>query len=84
MRVELVDEAPEHVLPILNGYRDCLLGRAPPSRLWALLAAVPDSNGRAGGVGGGSLDVRGERAAAALRPTAATLKAAAAGAGARR
>jgi hypothetical protein len=89
LRIELVDEAPEHVGPILNGYRAVARGEAPSSALWALLGRVPDGNGRPGGVGGGSLDVKAERAAASLRPTAATLKAgggggaaAAAGAGA--
>ncbi|KIY94199.1 hypothetical protein MNEG_13765, partial [Monoraphidium neglectum] len=80
LRIELVDESPEHVAQLLNGYRDVALGRAPAGRLWSLLASLPDGNGRAGGVGGGSLDVRGERAAAELRPTAATVKAGAAAA----
>jgi hypothetical protein len=81
IRIELVDEAPDHVAGILNGYRAVAHGDAPPSQLWAQLGDVPDGNGRPGGVSGGSLDVRGERTAASLRPTAATLKAAGAGAG---
>jgi hypothetical protein len=81
LRVELVDESPDYVAPILDGYREVLAGRSPPGRLWSLLASVPDGNGRPGGVGGGSLDVKGERDAGGMRPTAATLKAAAAGGG---
>ncbi len=81
LRIELVDESPEDVTRLLTGYRDIIRGDAQPSRLWGVLNKVKDSNGRAGGVGGGSLDVRGERAAGTLRPTAATLKAAAAGGG---
>lgn len=54
---------------------------------WALLAALPDANGRAHGAGLGSLEVRGERGVGEMKATAAALKerqrrAAAAGAGA--
>jgi hypothetical protein len=77
LRVEFVDEKPEHVAPVLEGYRAAATGALAPSKLWQVLARVPDGNGRLGGVGGGSLDVRGERAAGDLRPTAAALKEAA-------
>lgn len=81
LRIELVDEPPEHVAPILEGYRAVAAGKLAPGKLWQLLGKLPDSNGRAGGVGGGSLDVKGERAAGSLRPTAATVKAGAAAGG---
>ena len=35
---------------------------------------MPDANGRAHGVGVGSLDVRAECSAASMKPTAATLR----------
>ncbi len=76
LRVELVDEPPSVVAPLLEAYRDALLGGRPPSELWAWLGGLPDANGRVGGVGSGSLAVRerGERPRAALKPTAAALR----------
>jgi hypothetical protein len=74
-RIELVDESPGDVEKVLNGYKEALSGTLPPGRLFSLLSSLPNGHGRAGGVSGGSLDVKSERAAATLRPTAATLRA---------
>ncbi|CAG9462136.1 unnamed protein product [Pedinophyceae sp. YPF-701] len=76
-RVELVDEAPDAVAPILDGYRAVLEGRRSEEELMAALSRLQDRNGRAQGVGEGSLAVRAERDRATLNPTAATKRAAA-------
>lgn len=43
-------------------------------QLWAWLQALPDANGRAHGVGPGSLEVRSERGVQGMKPTAAALR----------
>ncbi|KAG2496534.1 hypothetical protein HYH03_005358 [Edaphochlamys debaryana] len=74
VRVELVDEAPEAVAPLLEGYRDVILGRRGPGDLWRYLSTLPDANGNAHGVDAGSLAPAQERARGAMKPTAAALK----------
>ena len=82
LRVELVDEPPEHVAPLLEGYweavQDARRGRRRPrpaaDPLWRFLVALPDANGRAHGVGRGSLEPRAERSTAGMKPTAASLR----------
>jgi ABC-type nitrate/sulfonate/bicarbonate transport system substrate-binding protein len=66
-RVELVDEAPEVVQELLEGYRAALEGSRKPREVWELLKGVTAGQG---GVGPGSLEVKAERAASSLRPTA--------------
>jgi hypothetical protein len=81
-RVELVDEPAEYVAPLLEGYRQALEACTAPGRgwreqrdrHWAWMQEMPDANGRAHGVGVGSLDVRAECSAASMKPTAATLR----------
>ena len=75
-QIELVDEPAEFVAPLLEAYRDALLGARPPSELWSWLGTLPDANGRIGGVGAGSLAVRPSRAngGSHLKQTAAALK----------
>lgn len=50
--------------------RDVLDGSRSPSDLWRWMGALPDANGHAHGVAAGSLEVKAERAASTLRPTA--------------
>lgn len=66
-RVELVDEPAEDVKRIVRGYRNVLDGNMRPKELWGLLEDVRDSNGRAGGVGYGSLRNGVERRAGELK-----------------
>jgi collagenase-like PrtC family protease len=54
-RIELVDESPEDVGLIVEGYLDVLDGATKPSAVWESLEHVRDSNGRKGGVSFGSL-----------------------------
>lgn len=49
LRVELVDEGPEHVAPLLEGYRAVLKVQSSPGELMQYLQTVPDANGRAHG-----------------------------------
>ncbi|KAG2432764.1 hypothetical protein HYH02_012897 [Chlamydomonas schloesseri] len=74
LRLELVDESPEAVAPLLEGYRDVVLGRRGPGDLWRWLATLPDANGAAHGVDAGSLQPAKERAKGGMKPTAAALK----------
>eukprot|EP00775_Hariotina_reticulata_P002853 gene2853-3146_t len=67
LRVELVDEAPEVVQELLEGYRAVLDGSRRPGEVWQWLKGVTAGHG---GVGAGSLEVKAERAAASLRPSA--------------
>jgi putative protease len=73
-RVELVDQPPEAVVPLLEGYRAALAGAGGvhERELWAWMQGLPDANGRAQGVGLGSLEVRPERGAAGMKRTAAS------------
>ncbi len=65
LRVELVAEPPELVGPLLQGYQSLLSGTRSATELWRWLGGACT-----GGVSEGSLAVRGERAAAELRPSA--------------
>jgi collagenase-like PrtC family protease len=62
-RIELVDESPEDVELIVDGYLDVLDGAMRPNELWEVLEHVCDSNGRKGGVSFGSLRNTAERRA---------------------
>ncbi|KAL4437803.1 hypothetical protein ABPG77_005715 [Micractinium sp. CCAP 211/92] len=82
-RVELVDEPADYVGPLLEGYRRALVaatdpaaaaGRQQAQELWRWMQGLPDANGRSHGVGLGSLEVTAERSAAAMKPTAASLR----------
>jgi hypothetical protein len=70
----MVDEPAEFVGPILEGYRDVLLGSRPPSDLWNWLGNLPDANGRVGGVSLGSLASSKDKSQGKLKVTAAALK----------
>ncbi|GLC64650.1 Peptidase U32 [Pleodorina starrii] len=74
VRIELVDEQPQYVAPLLEGYRDVILGRRGPGDLWRWLGTLPDANGAVHGVDAGSLQVHKERSRGAMKPTAAALK----------
>ncbi|GIL91501.1 hypothetical protein Vretimale_18788 [Volvox reticuliferus] len=74
IRIELVDEQPQYVAPLLEGYRDVILGRRGPGDLWRWLATLPDANGAVHGVDAGSLQVQKERSRGGMKPTAAVLK----------
>ena len=79
-RVELVDEPAEAVGPLLEGYRQALQaactggGSQQAQAMWQWMQGLPDANGRAHGVGLGSLEVRAERGSAGMKPTAASLR----------
>lgn len=83
--MELVDEPPHVVAPLLEGYRQALeaapnrgsgwgASQASARRLWDWMQALPDANGRAHGVALGSLEVRAEQSAERMKPTAASLR----------
>ncbi|GIL60544.1 hypothetical protein Vafri_15096 [Volvox africanus] len=74
VRIELVDEQPEYVAPLLEGYRDVMLGRRGPGDLWRWLGTLPDANGAVHGVDTGSMQVQKERSRGGMKPTAAALK----------
>lgn len=65
LRVELVNEPADFVGPLLETYRRVLQGRQRPREAWRWL-----QDSCAGGVSSGSLEVKGERAVASLRPSA--------------
>jgi hypothetical protein len=65
MRVELVNEPAEQVAPLLETYHQALQGSLKQRAAWQWL-----QDNCAGGVSGGSLEVKGERAASSLRPSA--------------
>lgn len=81
-----MDEPAHVVAPLLEGYRQALeaaaagggggWGASQPSarRLWDWMQGLPDANGRAHGVGLGSLEVRAEQSAERMKPTAASLR----------
>ncbi|KAK9904967.1 hypothetical protein WJX75_006604 [Coccomyxa subellipsoidea] len=69
-RVELVDEPAEQVEPILEAYRDVLLGQRSPGSAWKWLGTLPARFGAVEGLTTGSLEVKGERTAASLKPVA--------------
>lgn len=74
LRIELVDEPAQFVGPILEGYRNTILGSTPPSELWSWLGTLPDANGRAHGVTPGSLESGRERGRSQLKLTATQAK----------
>lgn len=66
IRLELVDENEENVKKIVKGYLAVLNNTKKPSECFEMLKSVRDSNGRAGGVGYGSLRNTSERRAGEL------------------
>ncbi len=71
-RIELVDEPAEQVRPLLEAYRDAMSGQRPPGEVWRWLGTLATRWGSVQGVTAGSLEVRTERSAAGLKPTAAS------------
>lgn len=69
-RVELVDEPAEQVEPILEAYRDVLSGQRSPGSAWKWLGTLPARFGAVEGLTTGSLEVKGERTTASLKPVA--------------
>jgi collagenase-like PrtC family protease len=97
-RIELVDQSPKMVAPLLEGYKTALEDalnkiqntsasdseqqRVESSRreLWTWMdEKLTDANGRAQGVGTGSLQPRSERGVSTMKQTAAAKRAAASG-----
>ena len=70
-RVELVDEPAEQVRPVLEAYRDVMSGKRSPGAVWRWLGSLASRWGAVEGVTAGSLEVKTERPAAVLKPTAA-------------
>jgi len=54
-RIELVDEVGEDAVRIVSSYLDFLSNENHANDVWNVLGEIPDSNGRNGGVGAGSL-----------------------------
>lgn len=80
-----MDEPAEVVAPLLEGYRAALQAAAAGGGAGAgaaqaqqfmrwMQGSLPDANGRTHGVGLGSLEVRAEREARLMKPTAASLR----------
>ncbi|EJK45233.1 hypothetical protein THAOC_36161 [Thalassiosira oceanica] len=65
-RIELVDERGDDAVGVVSSYLAFLAGERQASDVWRALDAVPDSNGRAGGVGVGSLRNASERRSGSL------------------
>lgn len=65
LRIELVNEPADFVRPLLETYLRVLQGRQKPREAWRWLQDSCE-----GGVSSGSLEVKGERAATSLRPSA--------------
>ena len=84
-RIELVDQKPSVVAPLLEGYKNAIehalqhaprdVGLAQNKALWAWMdTELTDANGRAHGVGMGSLQPRVEREKKVMKMTAAAKK----------
>jgi collagenase-like PrtC family protease len=73
-RIELVDQSPELVPGILEGYRRALTSGSYKyyKRFSEWLQTVPDANGRAQGFSSGSLEPRQERDKSSMKPTASS------------
>ena len=70
-RVDLVDEPAETVSPLLEAYKDCLLGLKRGRDVVRLVGSFPDANGRSHGAGRGSFEVKKEVDRASMKQTAA-------------
>jgi collagenase-like PrtC family protease len=81
LRVELLDDPPHEVAPLLEAYRRLAEGRDAPKAVLAWLETRGDANGAKQGVTHGSLETRPERARADMKQTAAAGRNAAAGKG---
>ena len=66
LRVELVDESGKDAVKIISSYLRFLDGDIYADDLWDVLEEIPDSNGRLGGVGVGSLRNDRERKSGSL------------------
>ena len=66
LRIELVDESGEDAVKIISSYLRFLDGDIYADDLWDILEEIPDSNGRLGGVGVGSLRNDRERKSGSL------------------
>ena len=75
-RVELVDEPAEIVSPLLEAYKDCLLGLKKGRDVVELVGSFPDANGRSHGAGRGSFEVKKEIDRTSMKSTAAARNAA--------
>ena len=71
LRVELLDDAPEQVAPLLAAYKALVDGSDTPASVMAWLEQRSDARGVRLGVTRGSLEVKSERSRAAMKPTAA-------------
>ncbi len=67
-----MDEPAEQVAPLLEAYRDVMSGKKPLGEVWRWLGTLATRWGAVEGVTAGSLEVKSERSAAALKPTAAS------------
>ena len=66
LRIELVDENGDNAAKIVSSYLQFLREEIHADDVWDLLETIPDSNGRLGGVGEGSLRNDVERKSGAL------------------
>ena len=66
-----MDEPAEQVAPLLEAYRDAMSGQRSPRDVWRWLGGLATRWGAVEGITAGSLEVRIERSAAVLKPTAA-------------
>ena len=66
LRIELVDETGDDATKILSSYLQFLRKEIHADCVWDTLETIPDSNGRLGGVGEGSLRNDVERKSGAL------------------
>jgi len=66
LRVEMVDESGMDAVKIISSYLRFLDGDIYADDLWDVLEEIPDSNGRLGGVGVGSLRNDRERKSGSL------------------
>ena len=66
-----MDEPAEQVAPLLEAYRDAMSGQRSPGDVWRWMGRLATRWGAVEGVTAGSLEVRVERSAAVLKPTAA-------------
>ena len=71
LRVELLDDAPDQVAPLLAAYKALVDGTDTPTSVMAWLEQRRDARGVRLGATRGSLEVKTERSRAVMKPTAA-------------
>ena len=71
LRIELLDDAPDQVAPLLAAYKALVDGSDTPAAVMAWLEQRKDARGVRLGVTRGSLEVKAERSRAVMKPTAA-------------